>query len=198
MHAQHTSTFWDVLVARATLSGRHTDLLILNKEHYSTVNIYATLEPGPVSHETKKKTDIRAVGYNVPPRHADWAGVVSPGSQVYAQYASTTPFHAANVKFNQKNGKHLKAHEDANVEFVPYIIESTGAFHPRVVQDILALSTVPGADNLPIHHAPNITNAYQFWACSYSIAAVRATVQKQIDACAYAYRKIIAHLPSSQ
>ena len=63
-------------------------------------------------------------GYNLPPRHADWA-VVSPGSQVYAQYASTTPLHAANVKFNQKNGKHLKVHKAAHVEFVPYIIEST-------------------------------------------------------------------------
>ena len=61
--------------------GRHTELLILNMEHYSTVNIYATFEPGPVSHETNKKADIRAEGYNLPPRHADWA-VVSPGSQV--------------------------------------------------------------------------------------------------------------------
>ena len=66
----------------------------------------------------------------------------------------------------------------------------------RGIKDLTCLTLViplvwgvPGADNLPIHHAPNITNAYQFWACSYSIAAVRATVQKQIDACALHIRK---------
>ena len=94
-------------------------------------------------------------------------------------------------------GKHAATHKEANVLFVPFLIESTGAFHPMVLQEVWALSNVPGAENLPIHNAPCIANAYQYLASSYSIAAVRATVEKHIQASTDAFRKIAKYLEAT-
>ena len=157
---------------------RHNELIDLNIQQFNTVNIITIREPGPVSADTKKKTDIRATGYNLQPKHIDWA-VISPNAQTYAQSASTIALYAANDRYLYKMGKHAATHGEAtNVLFVPYIMESTGAFHPTVFQELWALSIVPGAENLPTHNAPCITNAYQYWASSYSIAVVRATSRK--------------------
>ena len=103
-----------------------------------------------------------------------------------------------NDRYLYKMGKHAAAHEAANVSFVPYIMESTGAFHPTVLQELWALSIVPGAENLPTHNAPGITNAYQYWASSYSIATVRATVEKHIMASSNAFNKIANYLETAR
>ena len=146
---------------------RHNDLIELLLQQLNSVNIHARGEPGPVSDDTRKKTDIRATGFNLQPKHIDWA-VISPNAQTYAQSASTIALFAANDRYDYKMGKHAAAHAAADVSFVPYIMKSPGAFHPTVLQDVWALSIVPGAENLPTHNAPNITNAYQYWTCRYS------------------------------
>ena len=67
---------------------RHNDLIELLLQQFNSVNIHARGEPGPVSDATRKKTDIRAMGFNLQPKHIDWA-VISPNAQTYAQSAST-------------------------------------------------------------------------------------------------------------
>ena len=44
-----------------------------------------------------------------------------------AKYA----LHAADYKFRRKREKHGEAYEREKADFVPIVLESTGAFHPR-------------------------------------------------------------------
>ena len=69
-----------------------------------------------------------------------------------------------------------------NADFVPLILESTGAIHPRTLSEIGALISLAGQTPHPTHHAFNIQDNYQFWTHTISIAAVRATIKKQIIA----------------
>jgi hypothetical protein len=80
-----------------------------------------------------------------------------------------------------------------NADFIPLILESTDAFHPRTLSEIGALISLGGQTPHPIHHAFNIQNSYQFWTHTISIAAARATMQKQLLARSKAY-KLVAQL----
>ena len=65
----------------------------------------------------------KTVGLYCPSYHTP---IVSPNVLSFAMDASHVPLSAAKAKYRHKTDKHLKAHVDANVEFVPYIMESTG------------------------------------------------------------------------
>ena len=53
---------------------------------------------------------------------------------------SLKPFHAANTRFRQKESKYRTLCNQAGLQFLPLIFESTGAIHPRVIEVIADLS----------------------------------------------------------
>ena len=116
--------------------------------------------------------------------------IISPNVPSYSHRASKEQFYAAQSKFNEKIAKHQAAYNMENADFVPLILESTGAIHPRTLSEIRALVSLGGQTPHPIHHAFNIQDAFQYWTHTISIAAVRATMHKQILARSKAYKLV--------
>ena len=108
--------------------------------------------------------------------------IVSPNVPTYCHRASKEQFYAAQSKYNEKITKHEAAYTAENADFVPLILESTGLNYPRTLSEIGALISLAGQTPHPTHHAFNIQDNYQFWTHTISIAAVRATINKQIIA----------------
>ena len=152
---------------------------------------HSVREPKSINDSTRKRTDILATHINAQ-RGYDLA-IVSPNVLTYCHRASKEQFYAAQSKYNEKITKHRAVYAAENADFVPLILESTGAIHPRTLREIGALVSLGGQSPHPIHHAINIQNAYQYWTHTISIAAVRATMHKQILARSKAY-KLVAQL----
>ena len=172
---------------------RHNEGISLFRNLLTTVGVSHTLrEPKSINHGTNKRTDVITF-HNQQRRGYDWA-VVSPNVPSYCRKASYEPFYAAQSKFQEKINKHFDAYQSESADFVPLILESTGAMHPRMVQEIRALVMLNNNNSHPIHHAYNISSAFQYWCHSFSIAAVRATMRKQVTACNRAHDIVTWHI----
>ena len=144
-------------------------------------------EPQCISSGTRKRADI-LISHNQERRGYDLA-VISPNVPSYCTKAALEAFHAADSKFKEKLSKHFAAFALENADFVPLIIESTGAIHPRMIREIHSLVTLSD-QRQPPHHSFNIRNSLQFWTHYISIAAVKGTMAKQIEARKFARRKV--------
>ena len=98
-------------------------------------------------------------------------------------------FHAADSKYKEKITKHFAAYALENADFVPLIIESAGAIHPRMIREIQSLVTLSD-QRQPIHHSFTIRNSFQYWTHYISISAVRGTMGKLIEARKNAQSKV--------
>jgi len=88
-------------------------------------------EPKSINNSTRKRVDIMTSRINAQ-RGYDLA-IVSPNVPSYSHRASKKQFYAAQSKFNEKIAKHQAAYNIENADFVPLILESTGAIHPRIL-----------------------------------------------------------------
>ena len=144
-------------------------------------------EPQCISSGTRKRADI-LISHNQERRGYDLA-VISPNFPSYCTKAALEAFHAADSKFKEKLSKHFVTFALENSDFVPLIIESTGAIHPRMIREIQSLVTLSD-QRQPPHHSFNIRNSLQFWTHYISIAAVKGTMAKQIEARKIAWNKV--------
>ena len=171
---------------------RHNECIYLFQQLLTIAGIpHSIREPKSINDSTRKRVDIMTSHMNAQ-RGYDLA-IVSPNVPSYSHRASKEQFFAAQSKYNDKISKHHAAYAAENADFVPLILESTGAIHPRTLSEIGALVSLVGQTPHPIHHAFNIQDAYQYWTHTISIAAVRATMHKQILA-RYKAHKLVAQL----
>ena len=160
---------------------RHNECIYLFQQLLTIAGIPHTIrEPKNINTSTRKRVDIITSHINAQ-RGYDLA-IVSPNVPTYCHRASKEQFYAAQSKFNEKITKHQPAYTAENADFIPLILESTGAIHPRTLSEIGALISLAGQTPHPTHHAFNIQDNYQYWTHTISIAAVRATINKQIIA----------------
>ena len=175
---------------------RHNEGIVIFQQLLDFAGVHHSLrEPKSISQGTRRRTDI-ITSHNQMRRGYDWA-VISPNVPTYCKKAALEALHAADSKYKEKLDKHFQAYALENADFVPLILESTGAFHPRTLREIQALVTLSDQQQ-PVHHSFTIRNSFQFWTHTISIAAVRATMRKQIDARSYARHKVAHILKDNQ
>ena len=142
---------------------------------------YAIHEPPPISNCTNKRTDIeiRSATNN----KAYDIAIPSPQVSPYVEKAALRALHTAVLKNEEKNLKHLANHLTANCEYVSIILESTtGAFLPRTLEEIAALTALHPNNYHPPHNSYTITNCFSYWSHVISIAVVRSSMENLLDA----------------
>ena len=142
---------------------------------------YAIHEPPPISNLTNKRTDIelRSLINN----KAYDIAIPSPQATIYVEKAALRALHTAITKNEEKEKKHQEQHEVANCEYISIILESTsGAFLPRTLEEIAALTAIHPSNHHPPHNSFTVTDSFSYWTHAIAIAVVSSTMENLLDA----------------
>ena len=132
--------------------------------------IYNYQEPRPVP-GTTHRTD-HEFHFDNQDKAYDLA-VTTSQAKTNLPYSARKQLYAAQKRFEFKMGHHGAAHMDNTIQFLPLIMEMTGAFHPEMLKEIEALVSMKEAHHHPVHSCWTISDSYQYWTHLISMKVVR-------------------------
>ena len=130
-------------------------------------------EPGPVL-GTTHRTD-HEFHFDNQDKAYDLA-ITTPQAKANLPNSARKQLYAAQKKFEFKMGHHGAAHRENTTQFLPLIMEMTGAFHPGMLKEIEALVSMKEAHQHPAHSCWTISDSYQYWTHRISMKVVRDTM----------------------
>ena len=92
--------------------------------------------------------------------------------------ASKATLAAADAKYQHKMHKHNQAHKNAEIIFIPFVMEHHGAFQHSALQELTVLTQLCSRYSHPPHNSYTLTDNLQYWAAVLSIAVTRATARR--------------------
>ena len=135
--------------------------------------VYNYQEPRPVegtTHRTDHEFHMEDQG-----KAYDLA-ITASQAKSYLPNSARKQLYAAQKRFEFKMGHHGAAHRANTMQFLPLIMEMTGAFHPGMLKEIEALVSMKEAHQHPAHSCWTISDSYQYWTHRISMKVVRDTM----------------------